>query len=137
MSGSSRRTSYSRSPRYADTIDIAVTEASFQSLALSPSPGNQYPASLSPYQPAEPQYRRPSYGRSEPSATYLPSSYDSSGFIAAPSVAFPIVPSQGPQFGNRSPYLTPTVPSQPQIPQITPAHDMRYCIQIQLPSRDH
>jgi len=123
MSGSSRRTTYSRSPRYADNTDIAVTEASFQSLALSPNPGSQYPASLSPYQSSEPQYRRPSYGRSESSTTYLQSTYDSSSFIAAPSVTFPIVPSQSSQFGNSSPYLTPTVPSHPQA---MPPHDMRY-----------
>ena len=106
MSGSSRRSSRSRPPRHADDFDLAVTEASFQSLALHPSAGSsQYSHSPSAYQAPPSQYRRPSYAAVDPGTAYLQPTYESSNFAAGSSL--------NPQLrSGASVYQTPIVPSQ-------------------------
>ena len=123
MSGSSRRTSRSRLPRHSNDFDIAVTEASFQSLGLHPSAGSsQYSNQLSAYQASSSQHRRPSYTALDPATTYLQPTYESSNFAVGSS--------PNPQLrSSTSIYQTPIVPSQPTAMS---GPEMRY--QLRTPS---
>jgi hypothetical protein len=127
MSQSSRRTTHSRRTRQASSTDIAVTEASFQSLALSPSPSHHsYPAPLSPYQATDQQYRHAPYNRNASSTTYLQAGCDPTTISGTPSNSFAIVSRRDQQPTIRSPgFLNSGISSQAHA---MPAPDMRYAV---------
>jgi len=107
----------------ASSTDIAVTEASFQSLALSPSPSlHSYPAPLSPYQATDQQYRHAPYNRNASNTTYLQAGCNSTTFSGTPSNSFAIVSRRDQQPTIRSPgYPNSEISSQAQA---MPAPDM-------------
>ena len=113
MSGSSRRTSnhsHSRQSRPRDDLDLTVTEAGLQSLALAPSGSNQrYQIPISQYQVPDQQFDPQSFDGSGPSSTYLQPSRG--------SVIYPTVPS--PSYAQ-NPLTYPTIAE----PQHSPAPNL-------------
>ena len=117
MSGS-RRLSDLRRVRHPDEADLAVTEASFQNLALTPSAeGQPYSSHLQPYQAAIPQYQPQAFAPvGEVETSYFPPTYGLGTYSATPSSSYSGIPPQGTQLNSRSSLYPPTiVPSQPTM----------------------
>ena len=134
MSGSSRRPpSYPPPLRPQDNEDqeLAVTQASFESLALTRSVGSQrYQVLLSSYQVPDPLYTQHHFGGIDPSTNYF-HPYGSTNYSIGSPVTFAEssqtystagVPPETPLATSTSPYVTDSVSCEPQA---MPGPDMR------------
>ena len=112
MSGSTRHPSnYSQSLRPQDYEDLAVTQASFESLALTPSVGSQrYQVPLSQYQVSDPIYLQQDFGRTDPSTVYFHPPYGSANYPLGSPTSFV----ESPQA-----YSSIGVPTEPALPPPT------------------
>lgn len=135
MTGSSCRTSPSRSRRYRyqSDLDLAVAEGSPQGLALTPSVGSpRFPVPSSPYQAPDPQHRQSSYRGVESDTTPFHPTYSASNYPVSPT---------GTLTGNSHSYQTTgtsqfsscsswtsslTADLLPSEAQVIPGPDMRY-----------
>lgn len=94
-----------RSSPFGDR-SLSVTEATFQDLHLNETAGGQHLSIPPSYQVADPRHRRPSYPRSELSASYLQSGFDPSNYSrnsSSESFINPLRTSPAPAFGISDP----------------------------------
>lgn len=80
MSRPRQASSHSRGSSPFGDRSLSLTEATFQDLHLDETAGGQHLSIPPSYQVADPRYRRPSYPRSELSASYLQSGFDPSNY---------------------------------------------------------
>lgn len=102
MSRPRQASSHSRGSSPFGDRSLSVTEATFQDLHLSETAGGQHLSIPPSYQVSDPRYRRPSYPRSELSASYLQSGFDPSNYSrnsSSESFISPLRASPAPAFG--------------------------------------
>lgn len=102
MSRPRQASSHSRGSSPFGDRSLSVTEATFQDLHLNETAGGQHLSIPPTYQVADPRYRRPSYTRSELSASYLQSGFDPSNYSrnsSSESFINPLRASPAPAFG--------------------------------------